>query len=506
MVKKNAKAMEIQNTLLYHSCDNCQQLPIKGTRYRCLVCPDYDLCEPCKISGVHGFWPHHEMSMISPGHGRVFTLGLGSSASRHLVKGIARAGNGSHIFATLNEDLRPKVLTLLKNSMTPALTQVEVLWNDEVNDLAPTSPKRTLLGYNQPPKKDLNIVESGPSVLFDGSRMLMFKIFEKSDVKLGSVTVRAQAPDGPLGVEIKIDSDCYLESGTFLHQMAARRKIQDLMEESSNEFSNFGWSSSKRDANIDETIKNLALKYGIASQYTSFVGVDKNTRKSVFEPAMTTRQIRQEIPLTSLCAGIKFGDFGASKSKQRIPCARRRGRPPFSSGSDLLCPSIPSFGASNTSGSLFEQQHKPKQQKLLPSGAMSNQSGVPNLLYNCSATMPLAGITDGASSSSSFTSGYLFGAQSPSSFDASPQQQQQQQLLCQTMTGPLINIGKKSDLLQILISQQMADGSFQYDARPLGISLGLSLNQMESKRPPRINPIIWTTALGKIRSTPLKNI
>ena len=59
----------------------------------------------------------------------------------------------------------------------------------------------------------------------------MFKIFE-SDVKLDSVTVRAQAPDGPLSVEIKIESDCYLESGTFLHQMAARRQIQDLMESS----------------------------------------------------------------------------------------------------------------------------------------------------------------------------------------------------------------------------------------------------------------------------------
>merc|ERR1719334_2387511 len=36
--------------------------------------------------------------------GRTFSLGIGSSASRHLVKGIARAGFGTAVFATENED------------------------------------------------------------------------------------------------------------------------------------------------------------------------------------------------------------------------------------------------------------------------------------------------------------------------------------------------------------------------------------------------------------------
>ena len=84
----------------------------------------------------------------------------------------------------------------------------------------------------------------------------MFKIFV-SDVKLDSVTVRAQAPDGPLSVEIKIDADCYLESGTFLHQMAARRQIQDLMESSIDFSNNHGWYGA--------TGKKHALKNMISS-------------------------------------------------------------------------------------------------------------------------------------------------------------------------------------------------------------------------------------------------
>ena len=38
--------------------------------------------------------------------GRLFSLGLGASASRHLVKGIARAGGGTAAFSGLDEDLR----------------------------------------------------------------------------------------------------------------------------------------------------------------------------------------------------------------------------------------------------------------------------------------------------------------------------------------------------------------------------------------------------------------
>jgi hypothetical protein len=68
--------------------------------------------------------------------------------------------------------------------------------------------------------------------------------------------------------------------------MAARRQIQDLEE-----------NSSYLSDEITEEISDIALKHSIASKYTSFVGVDKKTRKSILEPAMTSRQIHQEVPL-----------------------------------------------------------------------------------------------------------------------------------------------------------------------------------------------------------------
>jgi hypothetical protein len=34
-------------------CDGCQMFPIKGARYKCTVCHDYDLCSSCEAKNVH---------------------------------------------------------------------------------------------------------------------------------------------------------------------------------------------------------------------------------------------------------------------------------------------------------------------------------------------------------------------------------------------------------------------------------------------------------------------
>ena len=58
----------------------------------------------------------------------MFSLGIGSGASRSLVKGIARAGNGTAEFTGEGEDLRPKVMSqlkVIKSSVVGAIREKE---------------------------------------------------------------------------------------------------------------------------------------------------------------------------------------------------------------------------------------------------------------------------------------------------------------------------------------------------------------------------------------------
>merc|ERR1711963_996350 len=60
-VKAKDVARTTTDTMVLHAgivCDGCEMTPIKGTRFKCLVCADFDLCALCEVEGKH---PQHNM-------------------------------------------------------------------------------------------------------------------------------------------------------------------------------------------------------------------------------------------------------------------------------------------------------------------------------------------------------------------------------------------------------------------------------------------------------------
>jgi sequestosome 1 len=61
--RTDATTGENQEQVLHPNvtCDGCNG-PVKGKRYKCMTCPDYDLCETCEGKNIH---PEHELLRIT---------------------------------------------------------------------------------------------------------------------------------------------------------------------------------------------------------------------------------------------------------------------------------------------------------------------------------------------------------------------------------------------------------------------------------------------------------
>jgi len=52
-----------QPQVLTYTCDGCGVHPIRGTRYRCTACPNFDFCEGCETNTEH---PHAFIKIKQP--------------------------------------------------------------------------------------------------------------------------------------------------------------------------------------------------------------------------------------------------------------------------------------------------------------------------------------------------------------------------------------------------------------------------------------------------------
>ena len=78
-------------------CDGCEG-PINGPRYKCLVCPDFDLCKTCEKKGLHS--DHNKMKIAVPGLSMFPMMRFGPHGPRGFCpKG--RGCNGPHGVGTL---------------------------------------------------------------------------------------------------------------------------------------------------------------------------------------------------------------------------------------------------------------------------------------------------------------------------------------------------------------------------------------------------------------------
>jgi Ca-activated chloride channel family protein len=178
----------------------------------------------------------------------VFAFGIGSSVNRHLIEGIARAGQGEAFIVTRPDQAAAQADRLRRIIEAPVLTQVKARFEGlDVYDVEPAQLPDVLGGR--------------PVVLFGKWR-------GDSDALVNArLIVEGRAADGQYRNELPAAGREDNTSSALRH-LWARQRIAALSDQEGLE----GGSAQKH------TITELGLSYGLLTQYTSFLAVDQRVR------------------------------------------------------------------------------------------------------------------------------------------------------------------------------------------------------------------------------------
>ncbi|KAJ2897734.1 von Willebrand factor type A domain-containing protein [Zalerion maritima] len=283
---------------------------------------------------------------LSKGATRVFTLGIGKDVSHALVEGAARAGGGFSQIVTGKEKMDAKIVRMLKASLTPHVTDytLEVRYNKDgtgmtttrkdestgddfeliekvqdalvidakdsrtsspvskaasgmvkkaislfdksINlDASPAENKNIKNKYDHLPKVDEPKILQAPfeiPALFPFSRTSVYLLLspDAPSQSIKSVKLRGSCQHGPLELDIPVTT--LAEKGETIHQLAAKKAVQDLEE-------GRGWLTGAKDKSgkllkikydgrfsdmVEREAVRLGVKFQVGGKWCSFVAVE----------------------------------------------------------------------------------------------------------------------------------------------------------------------------------------------------------------------------------------
>ena len=251
---------------------------------------------------------------------RVFTLGIGEDVSHALVDGLARVGKGfSQVVMDEREGVEAKVIRMLRGALSVHVGDYRLEWEgkptDEEAPAAHSGPSPSTSFVPTPSSEPQNINLFDPSYiepphvisppplpslppftppqmlqapytlqpLVPFSRSTVYAILASPNVPPPTkVWLRGTTPSGDqLELEIPVQ---HSESGAgdmTIHQLAARKVLGELKDGTSYLHKRYKsiTEGDIRERGFEELVKKegvmVGLKYGVASEWTSFVAVVK---------------------------------------------------------------------------------------------------------------------------------------------------------------------------------------------------------------------------------------
>ncbi|CAL1710155.1 unnamed protein product [Somion occarium] len=196
---------------------------------------------------------------------RVFTLGIGSTASSAMCEGIARAGNGVCLMTATTEGIPGKCAKLVTAAKSYLLRNISIEWGVPSSDVSP-------FGRRRGEEATVQQVPERIETLYPGLRFIAFALIRSArGVLPREVVVRGQRDGAGEVIEMRIpvtESCADKSEPPLIHTLAAKRLITELQDDRGNR----GQILSEEDKEV-RTI-SLGTEYQLASRYTSFIAVE----------------------------------------------------------------------------------------------------------------------------------------------------------------------------------------------------------------------------------------
>ncbi|KAJ7590255.1 von Willebrand factor type A domain-containing protein [Mycena floridula] len=324
---------------------------------------------------------------------RVFTLGIGDSASTAMCEGIARMGNGACMVVGEKEaTMTGKIARLLKAARTPPISDLSIDWGrdddtqtldeDDFEMVAEEKVEKPAAKFNifnqsvDPLKSDIVPVPPvapvvlGPPArvqespnklenLFPGVRVYLYAILQDKTILPQTAIIRGKTPDGSeiaLPVPVTLSR---LPGTTAVHSLAARKIIQDLEDGRYDES-----LKSNVTADLGRVVKahivRLGKTYSISSKHTSFVAVDESStdegRSNLYSPVGLFDNSRQ-VQMARQVVQLESPRYSDSSSAAPIIIVNSRSRSKSRSPRHSAAPLIIAARSRSRSRSRSPQRH-----------------------------------------------------------------------------------------------------------------------------------------------------
>ena len=210
------------------------------------------------------------------GSANLFTFGIGSSVNRHLIEGMAHAGQGEAFVITRPEQAAAEAEKFRAYVSSPVLTNL----------------KLTTHGFAIEELEPMQL----PDVLADRPVICLGKW--KGEAK-GTVTLSGVSGAGPWSQTFDVGQVKDRHHGA-LRQLWARQRIQMLSD-----YDQFGQDEGRK-----AEVTRLGLSYHLLTAYTSFVAIDTQVRNAGGHSTTVTQPLPMPEGVSDAAVGVPGGMSG----------------------------------------------------------------------------------------------------------------------------------------------------------------------------------------------------